>query len=89
MGSVSSTELTRWFFTPIADDFTFITIPNSYNQLVKGEAYLLPQIYFSVQSYAGSTYQRLYYDQTTQEVFPRPLTVVIDADKVSFASKLF
>lgn len=78
-----NTEYARWFFTPEADTYTQIKIPNSYQQLVKEQNIFMPSVSFNVQSYLESTFNRLYFNNSTQQVFPNPVTVIVDVDDVS------
>ena len=43
----------------------------------------MPYVSFGVQSYDYTTLNRLYFNNSTQQVFPNPVTVIIDVDDVS------
>jgi len=49
----------------------------------------MPSVSFGVQSYDYTTLNRLYFNNSTQQVFPNPVTVIIDVDDGTVTSTTF
>lgn len=69
----------RWVLLPVADDYSYFEIADSYNDLVKQPNFYYPQISVHVESHQSLSFIRRYYDDTEfkTKVFPF-LTAIID-----------
>lgn len=73
-------DYARWFFKPIADQYSEFTIENSYNDLVAQENHEFGDLVsIHVASQQGISFIRRFYDKTQDKIYPY-LTAILDVE---------
>eukprot|EP00594_Rhizosolenia_setigera_P008326 CAMPEP_0178958172 /NCGR_PEP_ID=MMETSP0789-20121207/11434_1 /TAXON_ID=3005 /ORGANISM="Rhizosolenia setigera, Strain CCMP 1694" /LENGTH=597 /DNA_ID=CAMNT_0020640727 /DNA_START=328 /DNA_END=2121 /DNA_ORIENTATION=+ len=69
----------RWIFRPTADEYSHITMTNTYNDLVLNENSYQDQVSIHVASQKAVSFIRRFYDSEQNKIYPY-LTAILDVD---------